>query len=152
MWFRKETWNRALNTVWIVPRTLGTWLHAIEDATKSALFSTLNVFEWFWKTATTIKDAVNKACTEWPWYKKLWKAPASIIASPIMAIEWAWETLFYSWCNLLRHTRDTIANPFINFWNWFKRLFSSQDPWNFKFEKVTTSDVTSNNYIAKWFS
>ena len=152
MWFRKNLWNRSLNTIGIAPRTLGSWLHTIEDATKTVLYTTLNAFEWVGKTASSIKEAVNNACTKWPRYHKLWKAPVSLAASPFMAIEWVGETLRYSWCNLLRYTRDTIANPFINFWHWVKRMFSSKDPWNFKFEKVTANDITPQNKLAKWVS
>ena len=151
MWFRRNSTNRALNTVWVLPRSLGTWLHTIEDATKTALFPVLNTVEWIGKTATDIKDAIHRACTNWPWYHKLRKAPASLIASPFMAAEWVVETLRYSGCNLLRHTRDTIANPFINFWRWVKRMFSNKDIWNFKFEKVQKWDVTPKNRLASIF-
>ena len=152
MWFRKDSSNRALNTIWILPRTAGTWLHTIEDATKSVLFTALNAVEWVGKTATSIKDAVQNACTNWPWYHRLWKAPVSLATSPIMAIEWVAETLLYSWFNLLRNVKDTIANPFINFWRWIKRMFSSKDIWDFKFEKVTKKDVTPKMRLASLFS
>ena len=151
MGFRKDTGNRALNTIWILPRTAGTWLHAIEDATKTVLYTVLNTGEWFGKTATNIKDAIHNACTNWPWYHKLWKAPLSIATSPIMAIEWVAETLLYSWFNLVRHARDTIANPFINFWNSVKRMFSNKNIGDFKFEKVSKSEVTPNNRLASLF-
>lgn len=151
MWFRKNTGNRALNTVCILPRTAGTWLHTIEDATKTVLYTTLNAVEWVGKTATNIKDAVHNACTNWPWYHRLWKAPASLVASPFMAIEWVAETLRYSGCNLLKHTRDTVANPFINFGHSIKRMFSKKDIWDFKFEKVGKSEVTPKNRLASLF-
>ena len=151
MWFRKDTGNRALNTIWIVPRTFGAWLHAIEDATKTVLYTALNTVEWIGKTATNIKDAVHNACSNWPWYHKLWKAPVSLLASPFMAIEWVAETLLYSWFNLVRDTRDTIANPFINFWHWVKRMFSNKYIGDFKFEKVNKSEVTPKNRLASLF-
>ena len=152
MWFRKNTWNWTLNTVWIVPRTIGTWLHTVEDVTKTALFTALNVLEWVWKTAINIKDAVHNACTKWPRYHKIWKAPLSLIWTPFMAVEWVGETLRYSWFNLLRYSRDTIANPFINFWHWVKYMFSSKDPRQFKFEKVEKRDISPQNKLANRFS
>ncbi len=151
MSFRKNTWNRTLNTVGIVPRTAGTGLHAVWDATKTALYGVLDAVEWVGKTATDIKTAISNACKNWPRYHRLRKAPVSIITSPIMAIEWAAETLRYTWWNILRNARNTIAHPFINFWHWIKRIWSSRNARDFSFSKTDINWVTPKNYLAKLF-
>lgn len=151
MWFWGNSRNRLWNTVWIVPRTAGAWLHAIWDATKTALYWALDIVEWIGKTATDIKTAVSNACKNWPRYHKLWKAPASLIASPFMAIEWVAETLRHSWCNIFRNARNTVAHPFINFGHWVKRLWSKEDIRNFKFEKTDEKWVSPKNRLASLF-
>ena len=145
--------NRMWNLFWVVPRTAGAWIHAISDTTKTALYWVLDPFEWIWKTATSIKDAVHNAFTNWPWYHRLWKAPASVLASPFMAVEWVAETLRHTSCNLFRNVRDTIANPFINVWHWIKWMWSSQPVWSFSFEKINNkTDVSPKNRLAWLFN
>ena len=152
MWFRKSLWNRTLNTAGIVPRTLGAWLHAVEDATKTALYWVLDPVEWIGKTAKDIKTAVNNACTTWPRYHRLRRAPVSLLASPLMLAEWVGETLRYTWCNLFRNVRKTIANPFINIWHGIKRIGSDRKVWEFKFEKINKeTSVSPKMKLAKWF-
>ena len=153
MWFRKNLWNRLWNTVWVAPRaTVWTWLYTISDATKTALYWVLDPFEWIGKTASSIKEAVHKAFTEWKWYQKLWKAPASLIASPFMAIEWVGETLRHTWCNLFRNARDTIANPFLNVGQSVKWMWSARWVGDFKFERIDNkTEVNPKNRLASLF-
>lgn len=151
MWL-KEFWNRLWNTVCAAPRIVGTWLTTLWDATRTALYWVLNPFEGLWKTAVSIKEAVHKSFTEGKWYKKLWKAPASLIATPFMAIEWVGETLWYTWSNLLRNVRDTIANPFLNIWQSFKWMWSSRKIWDFKLSLIDNrSDVPAKMRLANKF-
>ncbi len=151
MWFRKNTWNRTLNTVWVAPRAAGAWIHTVCDATKTALYGVLDPVEWLWKTAWNIKDAIHNAFTTWKRYYKLWKVPASLVATPIMAVEWAAETLRHTWCNLFRNARDTIANPFINVGHWIKRMWSAQEVWSFSFAKIDNKpEVNPKNWLANW--
>ena len=135
--------NRLANTIGIVPRTAGAWLHAVEDAAKTAIYWVLDPVEWLGKTAKDIKTAVNNACTKWPRYHRLRKAPASLLASPIMLIEWACETLWHTWYNLFRNVRSTIANPFINIWHGIKRIWSGRKIWDFSFEKIKQETIVS---------
>ena len=150
MW---KFFNAIGNTVWVVPRsTLWTWLYTLSDATQTALYWVLDPVEWIGKTASSIKEAVNNAFTNWKWYQKLWKAPASLLATPFMAVEWAAETLRGTWCNLFRNVRDTIANPFLNRWHWIKKMWSSDWIGEFKFEKINNkSEVSPRNRLASLF-
>ena len=150
---RKEVWNRLWNTVCVAPRAIGTWLNTVSDATRTALYWVLNPIEGLWKTASNIREAIHKSCTEWPWYKRLWKAPASIITSPVMAVEWAIETLWYTWCNLFRNVRDTIANPFLNVWKSVKWMWSKEKIWDFEFSKINhNNEVSPKNRLANLFN
>ena len=153
MWFRKNLWNRLGNTVGVAPRsTVGTGLYTVSDATKTALYWVLDPFEWIGKTASSIKEAVHKAFTEWKWYQKLWKAPASLLASPFMAVEWVAETLWGTWCNLFRNARDTIANPFLNIWQSVKWMWSARWVGDFKFERIDNkTEVNPKNRLASLF-
>ena len=145
--FRNRTWN----TVAIAPRTIRTWVNTVCDTTKTALYWVLDPVEWLWKTAVSIKNAVTNACT-WPRYHQLRRIPTSLAASPLMLVEWAAETLRYSWCNLLRNIKDTIANPFINLWRSIKRIWSKQPLKEFRFEKIRRNkDVSPKNYLANLF-
>lgn len=149
MWFRKNTWNRILNTIWVAPRKVWTKVNFFIDAAKTALYWVLDTAEWIGKTATSIKEAVNKACSQWRRYNKLRKIPTSIISSPLMAIEWVWETLFYTWWNILRNTRDTIANPFTNAGRFLRAIWSKRPIWEFSFAKVkATNNITPANLFA----
>ena len=153
MWFWKNLWNRLGNTVWVAPRALWTWVYTIGDATQTALYWVLDPFEWVWKTAWSIKEAIHNAFTKWKWYQKLWRAPASLIATPFMAIEWVGETLRHTWCNLFRNVRDTIANPFINIWHWIKRMWSSKWVWTFKFDNINNMpNITPKMKLASVFA
>ena len=153
MSFRRNTGNRALSTLWFAPRTVGTWLHAVEDAAKTAIYWVLDPVEWLGKTAKDIKTAINDACTKWRWYQKLRKAPASLIASPLMLLEWVWETLWHTWCNLFRNIRRTIANPFINIWHWIQRVWAKTRAWDFKFEKINKeTSVSPKMKLASLFN
>lgn len=145
--------NRVWNTFWIVPRTIRTGLNTVWDVTKTALYGVLDPIDWIGQTAWRIKDAVHKSFTEWSFWKKLWKAPASLIVSPFMAIEWVGETLWHTGWNICKHTRDTIANPFINFWNSIKWLGSSQPVWAFSFANINErSTVSPRNRLAAQFA
>lgn len=145
--------NRTLNTLCVVPRTLGTWLSTIWDATKTTLYEVLDPIDGMGQTAWKIKDAMHKSFTEWKWYKKLWKAPLSLIASPFMLIEWAGETLRHTGCNICKHTRDTIANPFINFWHSLKWIWSTQPVSSFTFDSIDNkSNVSPKNRLATKFA
>lgn len=152
MSFRKDTGNRALNTVWVLTRVPGSWLHAVEDAAKSALYLTLDPFEWLGKTAKDIRTAVNNACKNGPRYHRLWKAPVSLVASPFMAIEWAAETLRDTWFNLFRNVRDTLANPFLNIWKSIQWMWKSKKIEDFKFSKIDAQkQVSPKNRLASLF-
>lgn len=154
MWFRKNLWNRLGNTVGVIPRsTIGTGAYTISDVTQTALYWVLDPIEWVWKTAWSIKEAIHNAFTKWKWYQKLWKVPASLLATPFMAIEWVGETLRHTWCNLFRNVRDTIANPFINIWHWIKRIWSSESVWAFKFANIDNMrNVTPEMKLARVFA
>lgn len=152
MWFRKDFWNRLWNTVCVAPRAVWTWLSTVSDATRTALYWVLDPFEWLGKTAWDIKDAIHKSFTEWKWYQKLWKAPASLVATPFMAVEWVAETLWHTWCNLFRNVRDTIAHPFINVGHSVKWMWSTQKIWDFKLEKIEErSKMSPKNRVASLF-
>ena len=145
--------NRVWNTFWIVPRTVRTWLSTVWDVTKTAIYWVLDPIDWLGQTAWRIKDAIHKSFTEWSFWKKLWKAPASLLASPFMLVEWAAETLWHTTCNICKHTRDTIANPFINFWHSVKWLWSSQPVSAFTFENIDNrSNVSPKNRLASKFA
>jgi len=154
MWFRKNLWNRLGNTVGVAPRsTVGTGLYTISDATKTAIYWVLDPLEWVGRTALSIKEAVHKAFTEWKWYQKLWKAPASLLASPFMLAEWVGETLRHTSCNLFRNTRDTIANPFLNIGHSIKRMWTAQPVWAFKFANINNMyNVTPKMKLASLFA
>lgn len=147
MWDRL---NRVWNTLCTAPRVAVTWLHTVEDTTKTALYSVLNPVEWIWKTACSIKDAVHNACnaSKWAWYK----APLSLLATPFMAVEWVAETLWHSWCHLLSNIKDTIAHPFINFWNSIKWIWSKNKVKDFSFQKVDSESVSPRNRLASLFN
>lgn len=151
MSFRKKSGNVIWNTVGIVPRTAGAWLHAVWDLTKTALYWALDVVEWIGKTWTDIKTAVSNACKNWKRRQKFLKAPAALVASPFMAVEWIIETLRYSGCNVFRNGRNTIAHPFINFGHWVKRIWSTHNVRDFKFEKTDERWVTPKNRLAGLF-
>lgn len=145
--------NRVWNSFGIVPRTIGTWLNTVADATKTALYGVLDPIDWLGQTAWKIKDAIHKSFTEWSFWKKLWKAPASLLASPFMLAEWAAETLWHTGCNICKHTRDTIANPFINFGHSLKWIWSSQPVSTFRFENIDNrSNVSPKNRLAAKFA
>jgi hypothetical protein len=153
MSFRKNLWNRLWNTVWLAPRAFWTWLYSISDATQTAIYWVLDPVEWIGKTASSIKEAVYKAFTQWKWYQKLWKAPASLAATPFMLIEWVWETLWHTWCNLFRNVRDTIANPFLNIWHSIKRMWTSRSVWDFRFDNINNMrNVTPEMKLASVFA
>ena len=154
MWFRKNLWNRLGNTVGVIPRsTIGTGAYTVSDVTQTALYWVLDPVEWVWKTAWSIKEAIHNAFTKWKWYQKLRKAPASLLATPFMVIEWVGETLRHTWCNLFRNVRDTIANPFINIWHWIKRIWSSESVWGFKFANIDNMrNVTPEMKLARVFA
>ncbi len=154
MWFRKNLWNRTLNTVAVAPRsTIWTWWHVLSDATKTAVYGVLNWFEWVGKTASSIADAVHNAFTKWKWYQRLWKIPVSLAASPFMAAEWVVETLWDTWCNFLRNARDTISNPILNWWRSLKWVWSSQSVWKFRFSHIDNRAVVSPKMkLASMFS
>lgn len=152
--FRKRLWNRLGNAWLSVPRsTLWTWWVAITDTIQTALYWVLNPLEWLWKTGASMLDAVHSACTQWKWYKKLWKVPATLASLPLMAVEWVAETLLQSWWNLLKNTRDTIANPFINFGTSLKWIWSSQPVSAFSFARINErSTVSPRNRLAAQFA
>jgi len=154
MWFRKNTVNRLSNTTLAPIRwTLWTWWHTFTDTVQTALYWVLNPLEWLWKTASSIWDAVHSACTQWKRYKKLRKVPATLASVPFMAIEGVGETLLHTWWNILKNTRDAIANPFINFWNSIKRIWSKQPVWAFSFVSINNrSNVTPKNRLAAQFA
>ncbi len=153
MWFRKNLWNRLWNTVWVAPRaTIWTWLYTVSDATKTALYWILDPVEWIGKTASNIKEAVHNAFTNWKWYQRLLKAPASLIAAPFMAIEWVAETLLNTWYNILKNTKNTIAHSFVNVGHSIKWIWSDKWVWEFKFSKIENRDgVSPKNRIASLF-
>jgi len=145
--------NRLGNTFWIVPRTLRTWISTIWDATRTALYWVMDPLHWLGQTAEKIKDAVHKSFTEWSFWKRIWKAPLSLVASPFMLAEWVWETLWHTGYNICKHTRDTIANPFINFWRSLKWIWSSQAVSSFTFNNIDNRDhVSPKNRLASKFA
>ena len=151
---RKNLWNRVGNTVGVAPRSIiGTGLYTISDATKTALYWVLNPIEWLGKTASNIKEAVHKAFTNWKWYQKLRKAPASLLATPFMAVEWVAETLRGTTCNLLRNTRDTIAHPFLNVGRSIKWIWSSKKVGDFKFSRIDNkSEISPKMWLSSLFN
>lgn len=153
MAFRKDLGRRGLNTVEsLTIRPAGIVLNTITDASKTALYTVLDSIDWFGQTAWKIKDAVHKSSTEWGFWKKLIKVPASLLASPLMAAEWAVETLLHTTRNLGKHTLQTIANPFINLWKDIKRIGSKQPVWDFNFTNIENrSNVTPKNRLASKF-
>ena len=153
MSFRKNLWNRLWNTVWVAPRaTVWTWLYTVSDATKTALYWVLDPVEWIGKTASSIKEAIYNAFTNWKWYHKLRKVPASLVTAPFMAAEWVIETLWWTWCNLFRNIKDTVAHPFINVWHWIKRMWSEKWIGEFKFSKIEDkSEVSPKMRLASLF-
>lgn len=153
MSFRKSIWNRLWNTVGVAPRsTVGTGLYTVSDAMKTALYWVLDPVEWIGKTASSIKEAVHKAFTQWKWYQKLWKAPVSLAATPFMAVEWVSETLRHTWCNLFRNVRDTIANPFLNVGKSVKWMWSARWVGDFKFERIDNkTKVNPKMWLANLF-
>lgn len=154
MSFRKNLWNRLGNTVGVAPRsTVGTGLYTVSDATKTAIYWVLDPFEWIWKTASNIKEAVHNAFTKWKWYQRLWRAPASLVALPFMAVEWIGETLRHTSCNLFRNVRDTIANPFLNWGHSIKQMWSAQPVWAFRFDNINNMyNVTPKMKLASVFA
>ena len=145
--------NRVWNTFWIVPRTVRTWISTVWDATKTALYGVLDPIDWIGQTAWRIKDAIHKSFTENSFRKRLWKVPASLLASPFMLVEWVAETLRHTGCNICKHTRDTIANPFINVWHSIKWLWSSQPVKSFSFANINErSNVSPKNRLASIFA
>ena len=154
MSFRKNLWNRLWNTVWVAPRaTVWTWLYTISDTIQTALYSVLDPIEWIWKTGWSIKEAVHKAFTKWKRYQKLWKAPASLAATPFMFLEWIWETLWWTWWNIFRNVRDTVAHPLINLWHSVKWMWSSRWIWTFKFANINNmNNVTPRMKLASVFA
>jgi len=145
--------NRVWNTFWIVPRTVRTWLSTIWDATRTALYWVMDPLDWVGQTAEKIKDAVHKSFTEGSFWKRIWKAPLSLASSPFMMAEWVVETLFHTGYNICKHTRDTIANPFINFWRSLKWIWSSQAVSSFTFKNIDNRDhVSPKNRLASKFA
>lgn len=145
--------NRIWNIIGVAPRsTVWTWLYTISDATKTAVYWVLDPFEWIGKTALSIKEAVHNAFTNWKRYHKLWKAPASLLATPFMAVEWVAETLRHTWCNLFRNAKDTIAHPFINVGHSIKWMWSPEKVGDFKFSRIDErSTVSPRNRLASLF-
>ena len=87
----------------------------ITDSTNTAIYSILDPIEWTGKALTEIQKAIRRSVTEWNFWKKIWKVPVSLVASPLMAIEWAAETLFHYSYNVTKNIAHTLTNPFTNF-------------------------------------
>ena len=86
----------------------------VTDATKTAIYAVLDPVKWIGKTTKKIGNAIHKSYTEWNFWKKIRKVPASLIATPLMAVEWVAETLFHSSYNVARNTANTLSNPLTN--------------------------------------
>ena len=142
--------NRIVNTLGITTRTVKTAWRATIDTTKSALNVVLDPFIGLWKTWLSIKDAIHKSFTEWPWYRKLWKVPTSLALSPLMAVEWAIETLRGTWVNACSSARDIIWNTLTNEWNAIKMIWKGE---KFKFttDKLEYKRLSPRNRLASLF-
>lgn len=148
MGFRKNTWNRAVNTVWIVPRSIWTWLRWIVDITKMALNTVLDLWIWVWKTCWSIKQAVLDSFNNGRRYKRLWKIPLSLVCILPMLWEWAVETLRWTWCNTVANTVNTIWNLCINEWNAIKYIRNPEDPMWYSILKTEGIDINPQNILA----
>ena len=150
MWgFRDRVWN----TLWVAPRLAWSSFCAVSDTARTALYWVLDPIEGLGNTASKIKDAIHNACNEKKWYHRLWKVPTSLIASPLMAVEWIWETLFHTWYNICKNTKDTIANLFCNIGHSFKWIWSKEDVGNFKFQSIEEKSKCSPKMrLASLFS
>jgi len=142
--------NRVVNTLWIAPRTVKTAWRTTIDATKSALNLVLDPFIGLWRTWSDIKQAIHKSFTEWPWYRKLRKAPTSLALTPFMAIEWVAETLRWTWVNACSSVRDLIWNTLTNEWTAIKMMWKGEK-FNFSTEKLEYKKMSPRNRLAGLF-
>ena len=149
--YRKDAWTAALNTVAVAPRAVWTAWNAIVDVGRLAMYNTLNFWTRIWDRAKDIKTAIHNATSTWSNWKKLRRAPASIIT-------WAWS--FLTW--LLRDTaatwRDIVWDFFQIFWNAFnnawsaiKRIWKKEPVWNFSFAKLEQTDAKMPSVLPTWF-
>ena len=148
MWFRKNTWNRTVNTVWVVPRTVWTWVRWVIDTWKSALNAVLDFWIWMWKTFWSIKQAINDSFNKGKLYKRLRKIPVSLVCLLPMLWEWTIETLRWTSANVVANTVDTAWNLFINEWNAIKLIWKADDPKTYQLLKTELRDINPRNVIA----
>lgn len=142
--------NRIVNTLGIAPRTVKTAWRTTIDTTKSALNLALDPFIGLWKTWSDIKQAIHRSFTEWRWYQKLRKVPASLALSPFMAAEWVAETLRWTWVNACSSVRDIIWNTLTNEWTAIKMMWKGEK-FDFSTEKLEYKDVSPRNRLAGLF-
>lgn len=145
-----KLWNRISNTIGIAPRTVKTAARTTMDTTKSALNLVLDPFIGLGKTWLSIKDAIHKSFTEWPWYRKLRKVPTSLALSPLMAVEWVAETLRWTWVNACSSARDIIWNTLTNEWNAIKMMWKSEK-YKFTTDKLEYKRLSPRNRLASLF-
>ena len=161
--------NRVWNTVWVIPRGLWTALTLWVDTAKAISNETLlnlsqifnkknktekvkketawNLLLWIWRTFKWTRETIKNSF-QGKRYKKLYKVPATLIASPFMLIEWGIETLLWCWYNCVKNTKDLIWNGLINWWKTIKTMWSSEPYKNFKFERLDEPTITPKMYIA----
>lgn len=142
--------NRIVNTLGIAPRTAKTAWRTTIDTTKSALNLVLDPFIGLWKTWSDIKQAIHRSFTEWRWYQKLRKVPASLALSPFMAVEWVAETLRWTWVNACSSVRDIIWNTLTNEWTAIKMMWKGEK-FDFSTEKLEYKKMSPRNWLAGLF-
>lgn len=148
----KKFFNRARNTLWILPRTLWTAGRWVVDYTKTALNTVLDAWIWMWKTFDAVKKAIHDSFNANKRYKRLWKMPASIVCLLPMLWEWTIETLRWTWVNTVVNTVATTWNMFINEWNAIKMLWKVDDPKTYVLSKTDFRNIEPKNAIAKLFT
>ena len=136
MWYWTDAWNAALNTLCFAPRLGYTAWNKIVDKWRALLYNVLNCWTRLWDRANDIKTAVHNATHTWSNWKRIRRAPTSIIA---------WTASFLTWTlrDIAATSRDIVWDFFHVFWNtlnnaWtaIKRMWKKQPVWEFSFKKI----------------
>ena len=151
MWYRKDAWNWALNTISVAPRALNTAWNGILDTGRAALFNALNFGTRLWDRAKDIKAAVNNAANTWTNKQKFRRVPASIISWLGSSLTWLLRDATATWRDLVWDCFQVFWNAFNNAWSAIKRMWKKDKVWDFKFAKIETTDPTMPSVLPTWF-
>lgn len=136
MWYWRDAWNAALNILCLGPRLGYTARNKLVDKGRVVLYNVLNFWTRRWNRADDIKTAIHNATNTWSNWKKIRRAPTSIIAWAISFLWWTIRNLGATWRDIVWDSFHVFWNTLNNAWTAIKRMWKKQPVWEFSFKKI----------------